>query len=297
MGKELYENFACAREVFETADQVLGSKMSLLILEGPEAELTLTYNAQPAILTVSVAAARVLEEKGLSPDMVAGLSLGEYSALVVAESLGIEEALVLTRNRGKYMQEACPPGEGSMAAILGLSYAEVESICYEASKYGEVTGANYNCPGQIVVSGRKKAVEEVAKRALERGARVVPLAVSAPFHCALMEPARQKLQRDLEKVSIKPPKVPIYTNVTGERVSSPEDIRDMLVKQVTHPVLWQVDVESMIRDGAEVFVEVGPGKSLSGFGKRINPKVPYANFMKPQDLTSVLDLVRGASLK
>lgn len=297
MGKELYTESRTAREVFDKADEVLGTKLSRLMFEGPKDELTLTCNAQPAILTVSVACARVLEERGLYPDMVAGLSLGEYSALVVAGCLTFEDAVVLTRKRGKYMQEACPPGQGTMAAVLGLSYSEVESICYEARKFGEVVGANYNCPGQIVISGDTKAVKEASKKARERGAKVVPLAVSAPFHCSLMEPAAKKLQEDLEKIRIRPPRIPFYTNVTGDAVSSPQKIREFLGKQVTHPVLWQVDVESMIRDGAGAFIEVGPGKSLAGFGKRISPKIPFISFLAPKDIKAVLDFVKEASLK
>lgn len=295
MGRELYDAYEEVRTLFHIADETLHMDMTKLILEGPQEELTLTYNAQPAILTVSVAAATVLQKEGLKPDMTAGLSLGEYSALVVAGSLSFEEALVLTRKRGQYMQEACPPGEGAMAAIIGLSYAEVESICFEASRKGLVTGANYNCPGQVVISGKKEGVDEAARKAMEKGARVVPLAVSAPFHCSLMEPARQKLERDLAGVTIKTPVVPVYTNVTGDRVSSPREIRELLVKQVTHPVLWQVDVQSMMRDGAEIFIEIGPGKSLSGFGKKIDPRSKYVTFIKPQDLDMVLDLARGAS--
>lgn len=297
MGKELYDRFQTAREVFESADEALGFELSRIIFSGSQEELTLTYNAQPAILTVSVAAARVLQEQGLYPHMVAGLSLGEYTALVVAGSLSLEDAVVVTRKRGQYMQEACPPGEGAMAAILGLSYSEVESICYDARKFGEVTGANYNCPGQIVISGTKRAVEEAAKKAQERGAKVVPLAVSAPFHCSLMEPAARRLEEDLKKIEIMEPRIPVYTNVTGETVSSPEEIRETLVRQVTSPVLWQVDVESMIRDGAGAFVEVGPGKSLCGFGKRINPNVPCRNFLSPDDLEAILDFQKEASLK
>ena len=201
MGKELYREYECARAVFEKAGEILKCNMTRLIFEGAKEELTLTHNAQPAILTVSVAAARVLMEHGMRPDMVAGLSLGEYSALVVAGSISFEDAVVLTRNRGKFMQEACPPGRGAMAAILSLSAAEVEAICYESSKYGEVIGANYNCPGQVVISGAKEAVEHAVRKAQERGGKAVLLAVSAPFHCKLMEPAGLKLNRLLKNTN------------------------------------------------------------------------------------------------
>lgn len=297
MGKGLYRLGGKPEAVFEAADRALGYKLSRIILEGPEDELTLTENAQPALLTVSMACVAVLQEAGLKPDMAAGLSLGEYTALAAAGSLGLEDAVALTHKRGVYMQEACRPGEGAMAAILGLSCAEVEALCYDARRLGEVSGANYNCPGQIVVSGRKRAVDEVARRAREMGVRAIPLAVSAPFHCSLMRPAAERLKKDLGKVAIRTPSVRVYSNVHGETVDSPESIRDALLKQVTHPVLWQVDVESMVRDGAGAFVEVGPGKTLSGFGKRISPGVPFTQFSGPEDLEAVLAFSREALLR
>ncbi len=297
MGKELYGGDVKAKAVFLAADQALGYKLSKIILEGPADELMLTKNAQPALLTVSMACVLALRDAGLQPDMVAGLSLGEYTALAVAGSISFEDAVVLTHKRGLYMQEACPPGEGAMAAILGLSCAEVESLCYDARKLGEIAGANYNCPGQIVVSGHKKAVDEVARKAREKGSRVVPLAVSAPFHCALMKPAAERLAKDLEKVAIKSPLVPVYSNVHGEVVEDPASIRQALLEQVTHPVLWQVDVQSMVRDGARAFVEVGPGKTLTGFGKRIDPSIPFAQFGEPSDLSAVLAFSKEALLR
>ncbi len=296
MGKELYDQYDIAKDVFERADAALGFKLSDLIFGGPSDELTLTYNAQPALLTVSVAAAMVLESQGLRPDMVAGLSLGEYTALVVAGSLSLEDGVVITRKRGRYMQEACPPGQGSMAAIIGLPCAEVEAICYESSKLGVVTGANYNCPGQVVISGHKKAVDDACRRAQERGAKGVPLAVSAPFHCALMEPAAKRLSADLEKIEFKEPTVAIYSNVTGRRLSDPRGVKDILIRQMTQPVLWQVDMENMILDGASGFIEVGPGKSLTGFGKRINPAVRFVQFSSPYDLNTVIDFYKEASI-
>ena len=296
MGKELYDQYDIAKDVFERADAALGFKLSDLIFGGPSDELTLTYNAQPALLTVSVAAAMVLEGQGLRPDMVAGLSLGEYTALVVAGSLSLEDGVVITRKRGRYMQEACPPGQGSMAAIIGLPCAEVEAICYESSKLGVVTGANYNCPGQVVISGHKKAVDDACRRAQERGAKGVPLAVSAPFHCALMEPAAKRLSADLEKIEFKEPTVAVYSNVTGRRLSDPRGVKDILIQQMTQPVLWQVDMENMILDGASGFIEVGPGKSLTGFGKRINPAVRFVQFSSPYDLNAVIDFYKEASI-
>ncbi|HHW27432.1 MAG TPA: ACP S-malonyltransferase [Firmicutes bacterium] len=296
MGQELCRAFPAAASVFETADRVLGNRFSSLVFEGPESELTLTKNAQPAILAVGVACARVLNEKGLRPDMAAGLSLGEYTALVVAGSLSLEDALVITRKRGLHMQEACPEGLGAMAAVIGLSPAEVESLCYDARNLGVVTGANYNCPGQIVISGHKKAVEKVCASAMERGAKCVPLTVSAPFHSPLMEEAAERLKRDLDKIEIRMPGIPVYANVDGAPLKSPEHIRESLIKQVTHPVLWQVSVESMLRDGAGRFIELGPGKTLTGFLKRIAPQIPARSFLTPKDLDSTIDLSKGASL-
>lgn len=297
MGKELYASGGEARAVFDAADHALGYKLSRIILEGPLEQLTLTQNAQPALLTVGMACVTVLRQAGLEPDMVAGLSLGEYTALVAAGCMTLEEAVVLTHKRGLYMQEACPPGEGAMAAIVGLKCAEVEALCFEARKLGEVSGANYNCPGQVVVSGSKRAVEDVERRAKEAGAKAIPLAVSAPFHCSLMQPAAARLKKDLDKVDFRSPSVPVYSNVQGERVDSPEAIRKALLDQVTHPVLWQVDVESMVRDGARAFIEVGAGKTLSGFARRIDPAIPFAQFAAPEDLQAVLAFTKEALLR
>ncbi|HHY11957.1 MAG TPA: ACP S-malonyltransferase [Firmicutes bacterium] len=294
MGKQLYDSYPVAREIFERADRVMGFKFSRVIFQGAADELTLTCNAQPAILIVSVACAMVLKSYGFRPGMTAGLSLGEYSALVVAGSLTLEDAVVLTRKRGKYMQDACPPGKGSMAAITGMAFAEVEAICFESSRHGVVTGANYNCPGQTVISGEKKAVDDACRKARERGGRAIALPVSAAFHCALMEPAALRLERELGRVRVQPPSVPVYTNVTGRRIFTSEEIKQSLAEQVTAPVLWQVAVENMIRDGASLFVEVGPGKALTGFGRRIDPGIPFVQFGSPGDLANLLDFHREA---
>lgn len=297
MGQELYHTFPEAAKVFEVGDRILGRWFSKLVFEGPDKELVLTKNAQPALLAVGVACAQVALGNGLSPDMVAGLSLGEYTALVVAGSISLEDALTVTHKRGLYMQEACPEGKGGMAAILGLACAEVEAICYEAESKGIVCGASYNCPGQVVVSGDRGAVTSAMRLAKDKGAKCVPLAVSAPFHSPLMEPAAARLKKDLDHIKIRAPSVPVYTNVDGDRLESPEDIRDRLVKQVTHPVLWQVDVQSMIRDGAGLFVEMGPGKGLTGFLRRISPEIPGITFLTPADLNSIIDLSKEASVR
>lgn len=296
MGRELHRECPQARAIYDAADRVLKRSLSGLMFCGPVDELTLTYNAQPALLTVEVACARILQANGLHPDVLAGLSLGEYSALVVADSLDFEEAVMLTYKRGVYMQEACPPGQGAMAAVLGLTCAEVEALCYESRDAGIVLPANYNCPGQTVISGEKSAVELVTRKAQERGIRTVPLAVSAPFHSPLMKTAADRFEADLQAAHIGPPRIPVYSNVHGEVLASAESVRDALIKQVTSPVLWQVCVESMIRDGARAFVEVGPGKSLAGFGKRISPGMPYASFSSPRDLDSVLAFTKEALL-
>jgi [acyl-carrier-protein] S-malonyltransferase len=297
MGKDLYEVDAQAREVILAADRALGFSLSGIMFNGPKEDLTLTQNAQPALLTVGVACASALRRSGLEPDMVAGLSLGEYTALVNAGSLAFEDAVVLTHRRGLYMQEACPPGEGAMAAILGLSSDEVEALCRRAQEHGEASGANYNCPGQVVVSGHKKAVDEVVRLAAESGAKSIPLAVSAPFHCALMRSAAERLRKDLEQVTVKAPLVPVYSNVHGEKLTGPDSIRQALIDQVTRPVLWQADMEAMVRDGAGAFLEVGPGKTLSGFGRRINSAIPFAQFGGPDDLQAVLALAKEALLR
>ncbi|MBE3518992.1 MAG: ACP S-malonyltransferase [Firmicutes bacterium] len=297
MCRELYEEFEEARRTFEEADDALGEPLSRLCFEGPREELTLTANAQPAILTASVAAARVLESKGLKPDMVAGLSLGEYTALVIAGSLSLRDAVVLTRKRGRFMQEACPPGRGGMAAILGLSAAEIEAMCFEARSVGIVQPANYNCPGQIVVSGEAAAVAEVSRLARSKGGKAIPLDVSAPFHSPLIAPAEERLRRELERVTVRAPSIPVYSNVTGEREMTPEEIVENLVKQVTSPVLWQTSVEAMTRDGAVAFLEVGPGKSLTGFVRKINPNAMAANFITPAELGAVLDFHKEALLR
>ena len=297
MGRDLFESDSEVRELILSADRVLGYSLSTIMFEGPKDVLTLTENAQPGLVVASMACVLLLRRAGLSPDMLAGLSLGEYTALTVAGSLSFADAILLTHRRGLYMQEACPPGEGAMAAVLGLSCAEVDSLCYEARSLGEVAGANYNCPGQIVVSGSTQAVDEVVRRATARGSKCIPLAVSAPFHCTLMEPAAKRLRVDLESTEIRPPTIPVYSNVTGERLDTPESIKQSLIDQVTRPVLWQADVLSMIRDGAGAFVEVGPGKTLSGFGRRIDPAIPFAQFVGLDDLPGVLAFTREALLR
>ena len=271
MGRELAEHFTSAREVFEEADAALGFSLSKLCFEGPAEELQLTANTQPAILAASVAAARALDEKGLRPDYVAGHSLGEYSALVIAGSLGLADALRLVRKRGEYMQEAVPAGQGAMAALLGLDAGAVEEICREAAGDEVVSPANLNSPAQIVIAGHRPAVERAVELAKGRGARrAVLLNVSAPFHCSLMKPAQDRLAIDLEEVTIHDPRVPLVNNVDAARVRSAEAVRDGLKRQVTSPVRWTDSMLVLRKEGVELFIEAGPGKVLSGLMRQID---------------------------
>ena len=271
MGRELAQNFSCARAVFDEADEALGFAISEICFEGPAEELQLTANTQPAILTVSVAAAKVLREKGISADYVAGHSLGEYSALVVAGGLGLPEAVQLVHKRGRYMQEAVPLGQGAMAAILGLDGVALDEICREAAQGEVVSPANLNSPGQVVIAGSSSAVARAVEMAKARGAkRAIMLNVSAPFHCALMKPAQDRLSIDLDATRMVDPQMPLVSNVSAEPVNSASLIREGLKRQVTSPVRWEESMRRLRADGVELFVEVGPGKVLSGLMRQID---------------------------
>ena len=271
MGLDLAQHFTRAREVFEEADAALGFALSKLCFEGPAEELQLTANTQPAILAVSVAAARVLEEKGIRPDYVAGHSLGEYSALVAAGALGLTEALRLVRKRGEYMQQAVRVGEGAMAALLGLDSDAVDEICREAAEGEVVSAANRNSPAQVVIAGNRAAVQRAIELAKTRGAkRAILLNVSAPFHCSLMKPAAERLAVDLDAAAISDPRVPLVNNADAAVVRSAEAVRDGLKRQVTSPVKWAESMLALRREGAELFVEAGPGKVLSGLMRQID---------------------------
>ena len=271
MGRELAENFADARKVFDISDAALGFRISELCFEGPAAELQLTANTQPAILTVSVAAAAVLSEKGVHPDFVAGHSLGEYSALVAAGSLSLFDAVQLVHKRGQYMQEAVPVGQGAMAAILGLDGAALEEICREAAQGEVVSPANLNSPGQVVIAGSVAAVRRAVELAKGRGAkRAIMLNVSAPFHCALMKPAQDRLSVDLNATHVEDPQVPLVNNVSAQVVTSASVVCEGLKQQVTAPVRWEESIRRLRREGVELFVEVGPGKVLSGLVRQID---------------------------
>jgi [acyl-carrier-protein] S-malonyltransferase len=271
MGKELAEKYPIARQTFEEADHVLGYKLSDICWAGPEDKLRLTEITQPAILATSVAAWRVLEEKGLSPHIVAGHSLGEYAAHCAAGTLDFGEALRTVRNRGKYMQEAVPVGVGAMAAILGMDVGKVDGVCHDAA-HGEVCEpANINSPEQIVISGHAAAIERAVKLASDRGAKKAKtLPVSAPFHCSLMKPAQDRLAADLTSLPFGTPKVPVACNVDAAIVNDADSSRDALIRQVTGSVKWEQSIRLLIREGIEIFIEVGPGKVLWGLMRQID---------------------------
>jgi [acyl-carrier-protein] S-malonyltransferase len=271
MGKELSDNYAVAHRTFEEANEALGYKLSQVCFEGPEEKLKLTEITQPAILTVSIAAWRVLQEKGAQPDFVAGHSLGEYSANVAAGTLTFADAVRTVRNRGKYMQEAVPVGVGAMAAILGMPLDKVIELAGDAAQGEVCQAANINSPEQIVISGNSGAVERAIKLATEGGAKkAVSLPVSAPFHCALMQPAQDRLGADLSTLSFQNPSCPVICNVDAEAITSAEAARNALIRQVTGAVKWEPSVRLLIHQGASLFIEVGPGKVLWGLMRQID---------------------------
>ncbi|MDQ3667216.1 MAG: ACP S-malonyltransferase [Acidobacteriota bacterium] len=294
MGMDLVDNFPVAREVFEEVDEALSFHISRLCFEGPPETLQLTENTQPAILSVSVAALRAMEAEGFPhPDYVAGHSLGEYSALVASGALSLADAARTVRARGRYMQEAVPPGEGAMAAVIGAELAEVEKVCREASQGQVCSPANVNSPSQVVIAGNAEAIDRAVELLKERGAkRVVKLNVSAPFHCALMMPAQKRLTADLEALSLDDLRIPLVSNVDAAEVIKAVDARDSLVRQVSSPVRWLESVELLIREGIDTFVEVGPDKVLTGLMRQINREVKSFNVEDTASLKSAgADLV------
>jgi [acyl-carrier-protein] S-malonyltransferase len=271
MGKDMADNFPAARQVFEEANDALGFDLATLCYNGPEDELKLTTNTQPAILTVSTAALKVLEqESGLRPAYLAGHSLGEYSALVAAGALSFADAVRTVRQRGAFMQEAVPVGVGAMAAILGLDTVELEAVCREAAQGQVVSPANFNSPGQVVIAGHATAVERAIELAKARGAkRAMPLPVSAPFHCSLMLPAGERLREVLAGIAVGPLRAPVVSNVEAAPNSDAGRVKELLVAQVSAPVRWDESVQKMAELGVERFIEIGPGKVLAGLIKRI----------------------------
>ena len=294
MGEAWADSFKESRAVFDEADEALGFALSRLCWEGPEDELQLTANTQPAILATSVAIGRVLQGRGLRPSMVAGHSLGEYSAHVMVGTLEFADALRLVRRRGEFMQEAVPVGEGAMAAVLGLDPEKVAEVVAEAAEGEVCTIANLNAPGQIVIAGHRTAVERAVGVGKTYGARrTMLLPVSAPFHSPLMAPAREALTPLLEAASFADPTVPVVTNVDASPVSGGPDARDALIRQVDGPVRWIECVERMAADGADTFVEVGPGAVLSGLIRRISPDSKVLNVAAPESLDEVIAEVIG----
>jgi [acyl-carrier-protein] S-malonyltransferase len=292
MGKALAEQYPVCREVFDEADAALGGPLSELIFNGPSDALTLTENTQPAILTVSIAAYRALTAQGLEPDLVAGHSLGEYSAHVAAGTFALADAVRVVRNRGRYMQEAVPVGTGAMAAILGLDADEVEQVCRDASEGEIVSAANLNAPGQVVIAGTAAAVARAGDRAKALGAkRVIALQVSAPFHCALMKPAETRLAADLHILRAESPRVPVVANVDATPKRDAHAAIDALVAQVSAPVRWDAVMRRLAAEGATVFVEVGPGSVLSALGRKVVPEATFARIDRPEHVEDIVALV------
>jgi [acyl-carrier-protein] S-malonyltransferase len=296
MGKDLAEHYPLARQTFDEANDALGIKLSQLCFEGPEDQLRLTENTQPAILTVSVAAWRVLNEKGIKPAFVAGHSLGEYSAHVAASTISFADAVRAVRNRGRYMQEAVPVGTGSMAAILGMSPDAVSTVCSDSAQGQICEPANVNSPEQIVISGHTAAVERAAKLADERGAkRAKVLSVSAPFHCSLMKPAQERLAVDLRALTFSIPKLPVICNVDATAVTAADSAREALVRQVTGSVKWNESMQWLIAQGIQTFVEVGPGKVLSGLMRQIDRSKKCSNVEDKDSVQKTLEYLASQS--
>lgn len=294
MGRDFWEQVPEARSLFEEGGQSLGIDLARLCFEGPEDALTLTANAQPAILTVSMAAFGVFQREGFRFDYVAGHSLGEYSALVAARSLSFADAIRTVRKRGEFMQDAVASGAGAMAALLGLEQGAVFEVCEEAGQAGVVEVANLNAPGQIVIAGETEAVERAIGLARERGAkRAVRLQVSAPFHCSLMRPVAQRLAAVLKAISIADPSVPLVNNADAELLTKGEEIAGSLVRQVSSPVRWEEVVRRLLKEGVTIFLELGPGRVLTGLIKRISKEVIALHVEDLASLRAALDQVKA----
>jgi [acyl-carrier-protein] S-malonyltransferase len=289
MGKDAYEASAAARAVFDEADAALGERLSTLCFEGPEEVLQLTANTQPAILTTCIALFRALDA---TPDVAAGHSLGEYAAHVAAGTLAFADAVGLVRLRGRYMQEAVPVGAGAMAAVMGGEREAIARACREAP--GRVEPVNYNCPGQIVIAGEADAVAAASAVITGFGAKVVPLKVSAPFHSSLMAPAEERLRPHLDAVALRDPDLPVYVNVDAAPVTTAEAARDALIRQVSRPVRWEESVERMVDDGVSLFVEIGPGKVLTGLIGRIRKEAQRINVQGVEDLQGARAAIAAA---
>ncbi len=290
MGKDFYEHYDVAKKLFKEADEALGYSIKEMCFEGPEEDLRLTANTQPAILTMSVIANEILKEHGLQPEVTGGHSLGEYSALVAAGVLKFQDAVVLVHKRGAFMQEAVPVGQGGMAAIIGLDRNVIIETCEKVSAESAVQAVNFNCPGQVVIAGTTAGVEKAVKLLSEAGAKkAIILPVSAPFHSSLMKPAAAKLAVELDKVTLSDAAFPVVANVTGTLLTKAADIKDSLVKQAASPVKWEDCVAAMKDFGADTFVEAGPGKTLCGFNKRIDRSLKSLNVEDVESLQKTLD--------
>ncbi|AEY65972.1 ACP S-malonyltransferase [Clostridium sp. BNL1100] len=292
MGKEIADEYNSAGKIFDEATEALGFDVREMIFNSDDETLKITENTQPTIVTTSIACMQPLLEKGIKPDFVAGLSLGEYAAHVAAGTISFKNAVSLVKKRGKYMQEAVPVGVGAMAAIIGLENNDVIECCKEASQIGIVEPANFNCPGQIVVAGETAAVEKAAELCKAKGAkRAMLLPVSAPFHCSLLKPAGEKLAVELDKVSLNDIKIPVVTNVTGDAVTDKGMVKDLLIRQVSTSVLWEKCIRTMLADGVDTFVEIGPGKALSGFVKKIDKNVTVINVENLETLNKAFEVL------
>ena len=293
MGKDLIENYPEAEILLNKANEALKEErvdIGKICFEGPEEELKNTVNAQPAILTISTSLYKLLRKNKIEPSIVAGHSLGEYSAMVASSAIKFEDAVKLVRKRGEYMQGAIPAGRGSMLAIIGLEEDEISKMCEKINDIGIVEIANHNSPTQIVVSGEIKALEKLSLIAKEKGARMaIPLKVSAPFHSSFMEAAKEKLARYLENVKIDNPKIPISCNVSADYINNKEEVRTALIKQMTHPVRWVDSIKKMSTEGINCFIEVGPGKVLKGLIKQIVPKSEVYNVFDSNSLQNVVE--------
>ncbi len=290
MGKDFYDNYDMAKKMFKEADEALGYSIMKMCFEGPEEDLKLTANTQPAILTISCIANEILKENGIQPEITGGHSLGEYSALVAAGVLNFQDAVALVHKRGSYMQEAVPVGEGGMAAIIGVDRDKIVEVCQQVSAESPVQAVNFNCPGQIVIAGATKGVELAVEELKAAGAKkAVILPVSAPFHSTLMKPAAEKLAVELDKVTISDAKIPVVANVSAEILTKAEDIKASLVAQAASPVLWEDCVARMKEFGADVLLEAGPGKTLCGFNRRIDKTITSLNVEDVASLEKSLD--------
>lgn len=295
MGKDFYESDQTVQSIFQEADSTLGFSLTELILNGPQEELTLTANTQPALLTVSFALYQAVVKAGITPDYTAGHSLGEYSALTASGAMTFKEAVHTVRKRGEYMEEAVPNGIGTMSAVLGMDQAKLEELTADITREGNpVQLANINCPGQIVISGTTEGVQLAAVKAKENGAkRAIPLNVSGPFHSILMEPAAAKLAETLSSIEIKQAITPVISNVTAQPVTQPEEIKEKLIEQLISPVRWEESVRTLLELGVDTFIEIGPGKVLSGLIKKIDRSVSIYSVNDKASLENTVHALRG----